>query len=104
MDTPITPEQAEIMAHANNIPEGIISCFNLLILKNYSVVDHCARFEKKELVKLIAARLNVHKEEMQEHWFDVKDVYEAAGWVFETPYEGVFELTKKGKDHIDGVD
>ncbi len=60
------------------IPDAVFEAFNELIVKHYC--KGVAAFGQQELMQTLAGKGIASREAFANHWLDVEDVYQAAGW------------------------
>lgn len=84
MPGPISPVEAK-NKKGNNIPEVVFNAFNSLIIKN--LIRGSAKIIQNDVVDLICLEVNpetsknfTSKEIFDNHWLDIEEHYEKAGW------------------------
>lgn len=96
----ITPQ--ELDEKGPNIPDEVIEVFNELISKNYR--NGSATIKNKEIVPLIASRLNISTNLVYEnHYLDVESIFRKVGWIVkyeqatygDSDFDAYFKFSKK---------
>lgn len=80
---PIRPSEV-ISKKKELLPDEVLEAFNELIAKEWDGRE--ASFKLKEVVPLIAKKLNINSASVNSNWLDVEDIYRKAGW--KVKYDG----------------
>jgi hypothetical protein len=100
---PITPAEVSSEKLAS-LPDEVIEAFNELIFKNWDGFE--ANIRQREVVALIIQKMHLTEKDEQKvfdnHWLDVEEVFQKAGWrvEFDKPgynetYQASFTFKKK---------
>lgn len=93
---PITPDDMPA-AKQTFLPDEVLTTFNELITKYWD--GSSATVPQEELIQTLSSRMNCsHETVFANHWLDVEEVYQAAGWsvvydrpaFYETPFPATF--------------
>lgn len=85
---PIRPNEA-IGKKLESMPDAVIEAFNELISEHFDNGE--ARFKKNEVVTRIVSKGVEKKAIFANHWLDVEEIYEKAGWDVEYDKPGYNE-------------
>ena len=96
---PITPKEV-VSKKVSTIPDEIFEAFNELIVENFD--GHTACFTEKSIIARIVKKGISSKKAYDNHWLDIEEIYEKAGWKveydspgFNESYDATFSFSKK---------